>query len=68
MGENADREAQFQRMNQVKQYFLVRDWPVLSIDTKKKELLGRFEAPVKPGRTIACQPGIMTSLVRAGAR
>ena len=30
-------------MNQVKQYFLVRDWPVLSIDTKKKELLGRFE-------------------------
>ena len=68
MGENADREAQFQRMNQVKQYFLVRDWPVLSIDTKKKELLGRFEHPVKPGRTIACQPGIMTSLVRAGAR
>lgn len=43
LGENADRDAQFQRMNQVKQYFLVRDWPVLSIDTKKKELLGRFE-------------------------
>ena len=30
-------------MNQLKQYFLARGWPVLSIDTKKKELLGQFE-------------------------
>jgi hypothetical protein len=43
MGQSADRDAQFQRLNQLKQYFLARDWPVLSIDTKKKELLGRFE-------------------------
>ena len=43
MGQNVDRDAQFQRMNQRKQYFLARGWPVLSIDTKKKELLGRFE-------------------------
>ena len=43
MGASPDRDAQFQRMNQVKQYFRVRGWPVLSIDTKKKELLGRFE-------------------------
>jgi hypothetical protein len=43
MGQSADRDAQFQRMNQRKQYFLARGWPVLSIDTKKKELLGRFE-------------------------
>ena len=43
MGQNADRDAQFQRMNKLKQYFLTRGWPVLSIDTKKKELLGRFE-------------------------
>ena len=43
MGHSADRDAQFQRLNQLKQYFLARDWPVLSIDTKKKELLGRFE-------------------------
>ena len=42
MGRSADRDAQFQRMNQLKQYFLARGWPVLSIDTKKKELLGRF--------------------------
>jgi len=43
MGESADRETQFERMNQLKQYFLARGWPVLSIDTKKKELLGQFE-------------------------
>ena len=43
MGQSADREAQFQRMNQLRQHFLARGWPVLSIDTKKKELLGQFE-------------------------
>jgi len=43
MGQSADRDAQFQRMNQLRQHFLARGWPVLSIDTKKKELLGRFE-------------------------
>jgi hypothetical protein len=42
-GSSPDREAQFERMNQLKQYFLARSWPVLSIDTKKKELLGHFE-------------------------
>jgi Rhodopirellula transposase DDE domain len=45
MGQSADREAQFQRVNHWKRYFLARGWPVLSIDTKKKELLGRFERP-----------------------
>jgi hypothetical protein len=45
MGQSEDREPQFQRMNQLKRYFLARGWPVLSIDTKKKELLGRFERP-----------------------
>lgn len=43
MGRNADRDAQFQRMRGLKRYFLARGWPVLSIDTKKKELLGQFE-------------------------
>ena len=45
MGHNADRNAQFERMAKLKKYFLSRHWPVLSIDTKKKELLGRFERP-----------------------
>jgi hypothetical protein len=43
MGESDDRDAQFQRLGQFKRYFLSRNWPVLSIDTKKKELLGQFE-------------------------
>jgi len=47
MGQSVDREAQFERMNQLKRYFLARGWAVLSIDTKKKELLGRFERPGK---------------------
>lgn len=45
MGQTADREAQFQRLQHWKRYFLARGWPVLSIDTKKKELLGRFDRP-----------------------
>lgn len=43
MGESVDRAAQFERMNRLKHYFLARGWPVLSIDTKKKELLGLFQ-------------------------
>lgn len=43
MGQSVDREAQFQRMQELKRHFLARGWPVLSIDTKKKELLGQFE-------------------------
>jgi len=45
MGQSADRDAQFDRMNHLKQHFLARGWPVLSVDTKKKELLGQFERP-----------------------
>lgn len=45
MSQTADREPQFQRMQHWKRYFLARGWPVLSIDTKKKELLGRFDRP-----------------------
>ena len=40
MGESADREAQFQRLGKIKAQFLKQGYPVLSIDTKKKELLG----------------------------
>lgn len=42
MGESRDRESQFQRMRQIKRQFLKKGFPVLSIDTKKKELLGQF--------------------------
>jgi len=42
MGESDDRDAQFRRMQQTKARFLKQGFPVLSIDTKKKELLGKF--------------------------
>lgn len=45
MCQNKDRDAQFQRMGELKDYYLSRGWPVISIDTKKKELLGEFDRP-----------------------
>lgn len=42
MGRTDDRDAQFQRLDHLKRHFLARGWPVLSVDTKKKELLGQF--------------------------
>ena len=45
MGQSADREAQFQQLQKTKAEFLEQGFPVLSIDTKKKELLGKFHRP-----------------------
>jgi hypothetical protein len=42
MGQSVDREAQFQQLQKIKSEFLEQGFPVLSIDTKKKELLGKF--------------------------
>ena len=42
MGASADRDAQFQELHKIKAEFLEQGLPVLSVDTKKKELLGRF--------------------------
>ncbi len=42
MGQHPDRNAQFLRIAELKQEFLNSPNPVLSIDTKKKELLGNF--------------------------
>ena len=47
MGSSPDRNAQFERIAELKAEYLGRGWPVLSIDTKKKELLGDF---FRPGR------------------
>lgn len=37
-----DRDEQFRRIARRRAWYERRDWPVLSIDTKKKELLGNF--------------------------
>jgi Rhodopirellula transposase DDE domain len=42
MGEHPDRNAQFLRIAELKHEYLDSSNPVLSIDTKKKELLGNF--------------------------
>jgi hypothetical protein len=40
---HSDRNAQFEFINATVQEFLARGWPVLSVDTKKKELVGPFK-------------------------
>src|SRR5512132_2185680 len=42
MGQHADRDQQFENIARLKQQYLESDDPILSIDTKKKELLGTF--------------------------
>ena len=42
MGQHADRNAQFENIARLKQEYLAAGLPVISIDTKKKELLGNF--------------------------
>jgi hypothetical protein len=42
MGEHKDRNAQFENITELKQQYLGSANPVLSMDTKKKELLGNF--------------------------
>jgi hypothetical protein len=43
-----DRDRQFRYMGRVKNCFLAAGHPVISVDTKKKELIGNFK---NPGRT-----------------
>lgn len=43
--QHPDRETQFVYLEQQKQAFLQAGWPVISVDTKKKELIGEFKNP-----------------------
>ena len=40
--QHPDRDAQFRYIQARSKYFLARRWPVLSVDTKKKELVGNY--------------------------
>ena len=42
MGQHQDRNAQFEKIGRLKKKYLKAGLPVISIDTKKKELLGDF--------------------------
>lgn len=56
MGQHADRNAQFERITELKQQSFDASNPVISIDTKKKEMLGNFH---RDGVTDAVQPTIV---------
>ena len=42
LGSSEFRNEQFDRLAELRHDYELRGWPVLSVDTKKKELLGRF--------------------------
>ena len=56
MGQHADRNAQFERIAELKEQYLSGGHPVISIDTKKKEMLGDFH---RDGVTDAVEPTIV---------
>ena len=51
--EHPDRDRQFQHIAEEKRHFLEAGLPVISVDTKKKELIGNFK---NPGRVWCQQP------------
>jgi len=40
--QHPDRDLQFRYINKIKHYFMKAGYPVISVDTKKKELVGNF--------------------------
>lgn len=56
MGQHADRNAQFENIAKIKQKFVDSGEPVISIDTKKKEILGNF---YRDGVTDATEPTVV---------
>ena len=56
MGQHADRNAQFEKIAELKQQYLEAGLPVISIDTKKKEMLGNFH---RDGVTDGVEPTVV---------
>jgi hypothetical protein len=57
MGSHAQRDAQFKRISKLKRKYLKAGDAVISIDSKKKELLGEFQRPGK----LECQAMILVN-------
>ena len=62
MGDSADRNAQFEKIGRLKRRYLKAGLPVLSIDGKKREILGDYVRPGGCSRRPRCAVGIMISL------
>jgi hypothetical protein len=45
--DHPDRDAQFRHINKTVKQFLGKQYPVISVDTKKKELVGNYKNPGK---------------------
>ena len=60
MGHHPDRNAQFEKIARLRQEYQDAGDPVISIDTKKKELLGNFTAPAQPSHSKPSKPTITT--------
>lgn len=61
------RDEQFQYIAKLRARYQRRDWPILSIDTKKKEILGNFFHPgraITDGRVIVQDHDFVTSQQR----
>ncbi len=56
-----ERDAQFRHITELRSWYEGRHWPVISVDTKKKELLGDFSVPAEPTPTACCTCKITTS-------
>jgi Rhodopirellula transposase DDE domain len=53
MGESADRDTQFKKIAELRAKYLKAGLPVVSIDAKKREILGDY---VRPGRLLSTAP------------
>jgi hypothetical protein len=47
---NRDRARQFRYLLRLRNWYLARNWPVISVDTKKKEWVGDFKNPGRSWR------------------
>jgi hypothetical protein len=51
LGASPDRNAQFQRLAELKAEYLEKGWPVISIDTKRRNCWGISPATARRGPT-----------------
>lgn len=58
--QHPDRDAQFRYINSLAEQFLATGDPVISVDTKKKELVGRFEQAGREWRPVGQPEDVST--------
>ena len=64
--EHPDRDAQFRHINKEVKQALARGWPVISVDTKKKELVGDFANQGRQWRPTYSSPPMAAAAMAIG--